>query len=75
MALHDSNALLISALSVIVQSSETLTKLYPGADCSNRNAIDLLQVALYVIFGHSVKIGPEQIERGKEKKKELKKRS
>lgn len=34
--------------------TKTLTKLYPGADYCHRDIINLLQVVLYVIFGHSV---------------------
>lgn len=44
-----------------------LTKLYPGADSSNRDIIDLLQVVLHIILGHSVQIHP-----GKGKKREEK---
>lgn len=54
-----------------VQSSEKLTKLYPGADCSNRNVIDFLQVVLYVIFGHSVQNKKRRWERETSHKKVL----
>lgn len=38
----------------------TLTKLYPGANCSNRDIIDVLQVVLYVTLGHSVAKGKKR---------------
>lgn len=31
-----------------------LTELYPGANYSNRDIVDLLQVVLHIIFCHSV---------------------
>lgn len=33
---------------------EELTKLYPGAHCSNRDLVDFFQVVFDIIFGHSV---------------------
>lgn len=44
----------------LCKAERTLTKLYPGTDCSNRDVIDLLQVVFYVILGHSVQTCPEQ---------------
>lgn len=45
---------------------KTLTKLYPGTNSSHRDVINLLQVVLYVILGHSVQntktnVGREEI--------------
>lgn len=48
---------------------QTLTKLYPGADCSHRNVVDLLQVVLYVTLGHSVQTCPEETKRGEKQTK------
>lgn len=45
--------------------TKKLTKLYPGTNCTHRNVIDLLQVVLYVIFGHSVQNRKTNIRREK----------
>ncbi len=50
---------------------KTLTKLYPGADCSYRDIIDLLQVVLYVTLGHSVQTCPEATEKEKKKNTQI----
>lgn len=49
--------------------AKTLTKLYPGTDCSHRDIIDLLQVVLYVILGHSVQNTKTNIGRKKVREK------
>lgn len=49
---------------------KTLTKLYPGTDCSHMDIIDVLQVVLYVILRHSVQNTKTNI--GREKVRERK---
>lgn len=60
------SSLYVTALCMcLCKVMKTLTKLYPGADCSYRNVVDLLQVVLYVTLGHSVQTCP----RGDEEKR------
>lgn len=55
----------LGSLYVLVQSTGALTVLYPGTDSSHWDVIDLLQVVLYVVLGHSVQTYPEETEKGK----------
>lgn len=58
------SSLYVTALCMcLCKVMKTLTKLYPGADCSYRNVVDLLQVVLYVTLGHSVQTCPEETKR------------
>lgn len=45
---------IVRLLNLLVEMVPLLVgaKLYPGADCSYRDAVDLLQVVLYVTLGH-----------------------
>lgn len=45
---------------MLVQSTGALTILYPGTDSSHWDVIDLLQVILYVVLGHSVQKYPRR---------------